>query len=384
MRQYKAFRGRHEDFVHDVVYDHYGLRLATCSSDHKIKVWSENAAGEWQCDAVLDGHRAAVWKLAWAHPEYGQVLASCGFDHQVLVWEELDTPVSKQPGTDDPAAQAAQATLAGGDSAGVGTGVGMGQTPGGVGVGAVGAVGAAGAVGADGEGEGGGAGSGDGATVEVASRWHTPGPLKADGAQSVNDMQFAPRHCGLCLATCSTDGFVRIFSADDVMNLDSWSMSEKFAATKEGGEATSLSWNMTRFDDQMLVVGSAGRVLLWAKNSVQRRWDAVAEMETSAPNSVVNDLCWAPNLGRSYHLVAASASNSESVDIWKLSWDAATGAYSEVRKDCELACKSEVWRCEWNVTGTVLATSGDDGTIRLWRKNFHGKWNLIAEETLAT
>ena len=28
---------------------------------------------------------------------------------------------------------------------------------------------------------------------------------------------------------------------------------------------------------------------------------------------------------------------------------------------------SQVWRVEWNVTGTILASSGDDGCVRLWK-----------------
>ena len=28
---------------------------------------------------------------------------------------------------------------------------------------------------------------------------------------------------------------------------------------------------------------------------------------------------------------------------------------------------AQVWRVEWNVTGTVLSSSGDDGKVRLWK-----------------
>ena len=28
---------------------------------------------------------------------------------------------------------------------------------------------------------------------------------------------------------------------------------------------------------------------------------------------------------------------------------------------------SQVWRVAWNATGTVLASSGDDGHVRLWK-----------------
>ena len=38
---------------------------------------------------------------------------------------------------------------------------------------------------------------------------------------------------------------------------------------------------------------------------------------------------------------------------------------------------SPVWRIAWNVTGTVIAASAEDGSISLWRRNFAGKWNNI-------
>lgn len=33
---------------------------------------------------------------------------------------------------------------------------------------------------------------------------------------------------------------------------------------------------------------------------------------------------------------------------------------------------TQAWRVEWNVLGTVLASSGDDGVVKLWRKKRRG------------
>ena len=32
----------------------------------------------------------------------------------------------------------------------------------------------------------------------------------------------------------------------------------------------------------------------------------------------------------------------------------------------------EVWRVQWDVSGMQLASSGDDGQVRLWRKKLQG------------
>lgn len=68
-------------------FDFYGKRLATCSSDRKIKIWEEHGQ-EWRLEYEWNAHQASVWKLAWAHPEFGQIIASCSFDRTVSIWED--------------------------------------------------------------------------------------------------------------------------------------------------------------------------------------------------------------------------------------------------------------------------------------------------------
>ena len=36
-----------------------------------------------------------------------------------------------------------------------------------------------------------------------------------------------------------------------------------------------------------------------------------------------------------------------------------------------------VWRVEWNATGTMLASSGEEGVVRLWKSTFRGEWREV-------
>lgn len=79
----------HKDLIHDVAYDFYGTRMATCSSDHTVRIWEGDAAGIWSCSAQWKAHSGSVWKVTWANPEFGQVIATCSFDRTAVVWEEV-------------------------------------------------------------------------------------------------------------------------------------------------------------------------------------------------------------------------------------------------------------------------------------------------------
>ena len=39
MQEIQTVSADHRDLIHDVSYDFYGKRMATCSSDQMIKVW---------------------------------------------------------------------------------------------------------------------------------------------------------------------------------------------------------------------------------------------------------------------------------------------------------------------------------------------------------
>lgn len=87
-KPFHKFPTEHKAVIHDVSYDFYGKRLATCSSDQKVKVWDLDEESHWKKTAEWKAHKGSVWKVEWAHPEFGQVIASCSVDRSICIWEE--------------------------------------------------------------------------------------------------------------------------------------------------------------------------------------------------------------------------------------------------------------------------------------------------------
>lgn len=289
-----SFPTGHADIIHDIKYDYYGTRLATCSSDQTIRVWKQSEEGDWVISAEWKANRGSVWKIDWAHPEYGQIIASCSSDRSVCIWEESE----------------------------------------------------------DSEGK---------------SLWRKRAEL-VDSRNSVQDVEFAPHQLGLKLATCSEDGYIRIYEALDVTDLTGWSMDD--IELGRGG-ASSVTWNPSPFDPPSLLVGTKSQgALVWRYDDSIRRWEIMHELKNHTEE--VHSVAWAPNLGRSFHLLA-TASKDKTVRIWKLPTSGGP-SFDVVEVACLREHASEVWRVSWNITGTILASSDGDGTVRLWKSNYQGEW----------
>lgn len=314
MKVFTQFSSDHKEFIHDIAYDYYGKRLATGSSDYSVKIWEQGAGENWECTNEFKSHNGPVLKLAWAHPEFGQVLASCSTDRSVHIHEELADGVSPKP------------------------------------------------------------------------KWHKKGALN-ESTGAIRDLDFSPRHHGLKLATVSEDGMVRIYESNDVLNLGQWLLWAEFEASAPShhpsnpsnhlGKACCLSWNPSTFDDQMLCVGAEGSVAVWQYGAKVQKWQKVVtlpHLEQGIPCRV-HDVAWAPAMGRQYHLIATGCSD-KGVRVFKIIYDAKTNEYKvDLKWDSQRQVhEAEVWRVSWNITGTVLASTGDDGKAKLWESDFKGNW----------
>ena len=117
--------------------------------------------------AAWKAHSGTIWRLSWAHPEFGVALASCSFDRKICIWE--DTSDAEEAGT-----------------------------------------------------------SAEGC-AKIAT-WSRAAEI-ADARDSVVDIQFAPHHLGVKIASCSADGVVRVHEAPDVLDLASWDKHSELHAT---------------------------------------------------------------------------------------------------------------------------------------------------------
>ena len=321
----------HSDYIHDIKFDFYGRRLATCSGDQNVCVYTLEEGGNWvlKPGSEWQAHKGVVWRLSWAHPEFGQLLATAGADHMVHVWEEQEGGFDYSTGSSQSVSQ---------------------------------------------------------------SRWISKAQL-TEARKSVNCVEFAPRHVGLRLATGSSDGVVRLYEAIDVMNLNHWPMSQCFDAALDAELGVScLSWCGGRFEAPMLAVGAAqGRVAVWRFSDATRQWQAAYQLPDHG--RAVLDVAWCPNVGRSFHLIATTGRDGalRLHRLKRLKAEGGGGAQGEqggaaatsgleYESSATLdAGGADMWRLGWNVTGTVLAASGDGGVVQVWKSDFTGTFKCVKD-----
>ncbi|UNI18150.1 GTPase-activating protein S13 [Purpureocillium takamizusanense] len=325
----------HDDMIHDAVLDYYGRKLATCSSDRTIKIFE--IEGETQrLIETLKGHEGAVWCVAWAHPKYGNILASAGYDGKVFIWKE-------------------QASGSGGP-----------HQAGGVG------------------GVGGAAGAGAGAPGGGGAAWQRIYDFPLHKA-SVNIVAWSPHEAGCLLACASSDGSVSVLEFKDNavdhvtlpahglgVNSVSWAPATSpgsivSSAPVGGGPAAAAA--ALAGNRRFVTGGSDNLVKIWAFDPASQSYKQ--EREPLAGHADwVRDVAWSPTvLQKSY---IASASQDKTVRIWT-SDPASPGHW-----DCKvLNFDAAVWRVSWSLSGNVLAVSGADNKVTLWKENLRGEWECV-------
>ncbi|KAF5369231.1 hypothetical protein D9757_010044 [Collybiopsis confluens] len=330
MIQTGLLNNAHKDLITCAAFDYYGLRLATCSLDQRICVWDVEESG-WVLRDEWKAHDAPIACVAWAHPEFGDVIASAGFEGTAKIWERSV--------------------------------------------------------------QGGG--------------WEEKAAL-VDARASVRQVQFAPNSFGLRLACVSADGWVRVYDCLEQNKLDAWLLAERFqvnplpqslhndegaatpitapkqiqsAGAREADGGWCISWCKERWWGALLACSSgASGIVKIIRFYPSQSPQIVSQLATPNSNATTS-VSWAPGCGRSYHLLATGGRDGH-VRIWKVTapipeddevveeadhrWEATLVADFDDHRTAAGGV-GQVGKVEWNVTGTILSSTGTDGRVRLWK-----------------
>ncbi|KAK8084930.1 protein transporter sec-13 [Apiospora hydei] len=194
---------------------------------------------------------------------------------------------------------------------------------------------------------------------------------------SVNMVSWSPHESGCLLACASSDGTVSVLEFKDNnfqhvafpahglgVNSVSWA-----PATTPGSIVSSASPGQGSPIQRRFVTGGCDNVLkIWTWDQATQGYKQESEPLTGHTDWV-RDVAWSPTvLQKSY---IASASEDKTVRIWT----------SDSNSQGQWACKvlnfdAVVWRVSWSLSGNVLAVSGGDNKVSLWKENLRGEWGV--------
>jgi len=323
----------HSEMIHDAQLDFYGKRLATCSSDRTIRIFTvDNNTQNNPPEAELLGHDGPVWQVSWGHPRFGSVLASCGFDSRVIIWKEASPRVWRKvyeytwhsSSVNSIAFAPAQYGL----------------------------------------------------HLACAS---------ADGYVSVLSANIPSPGSPIESASWSETRISGLFSkpsATQQQQQHNQTATPELRPTHPLG-ATSVSWappisSGALYDARFaapppmrLVSGGCDNAIRIWKCSSDSKWELECDA-LLAHEDWVRSVAWAPGLGLDGDVIA-SAGQDGMVFVWTCS-DPATGWTKIALPKFD----APVWSVSWSLTGNVLGVASGDDSISLWKQQLDGSWINIS------
>ncbi|KAH9868935.1 hypothetical protein J1614_008010 [Plenodomus biglobosus] len=92
MAAFQNFSHGHQDLVLAVDFNYFGTRMVTASSDHRLKIWDKKDES-WSLVESWKAHDAEIVDVKWNGPFMGEVVGSIGEDGRCKLWQEDVTEV---------------------------------------------------------------------------------------------------------------------------------------------------------------------------------------------------------------------------------------------------------------------------------------------------
>ena len=372
---FHRFSHGHQDLVLAIDYNFYGTRMATASSDHRLKVWDRNeSTGQWTVIDVWTAHDAEVTDVKWNGPFVGAHLASIGEDGLLKLWEE---DVNEAPNTARRFRKVFEQVTA------------------------------------------------------------TGAPYMSLDLKNIGTETY--------LTMITRDGYLAVCEPEDHDDLSSWRVmwSDYLCPTPPRTEETGfrVCWHHEKLPQWPAILSGLDRKSLSLAVSIgdqvkifrtdkDRKFYTAAILEGA--KGLVRDVSWANGSMRGFDIIA-TASKDGLIRIYELHTPGASSlstlsstqsanqnnainthqsrsarsgigaglaggsrgkrddnaiAPGAPKQDVKLVAELKghqgaPWRLSWSEMGDILVSTGDDGTVRLWKKAIDGKW-LEATEIDAT
>ncbi|KAJ5653468.1 hypothetical protein N7490_000471 [Penicillium lividum] len=193
---------------------------------------------------------------------------------------------------------------------------------------------------------------------------------------SVNMVSWAPHESGCLLACASSDGQASVLEFRD----NNWTH-QTFHA--HGMGVNSISWAPAAFAGSLISAnpgpGQQRRFVTGGSDNLVKIWDYSPESKSYNPiqtleghSDWVRDVAWSPSiLSKSY---IASASQDKTVRIWT-SDVSSPGQWTSQTLEFDTV----LWRVSWSLSGNILAVSGGDNKVSLWKENLKGQWEKVKD-----
>ncbi|ELU04892.1 hypothetical protein CAPTEDRAFT_149284 [Capitella teleta] len=193
---------------------------------------------------------------------------------------------------------------------------------------------------------------------------------------SVNSVSWAPHEFGLMLACGSSDGCISIISSSGD---GAWESKKINNAHTIGCNAVSWSPSiqpgalLDQSGNQKIVRrlvsgGCDNLVKIWKEDDGQ--W--MEEQKLEAHHDWIRDVAWAPSIGLPRSIIASCSQDCQ-VIIWSNDGTSSTWNPKVLHKFNDV-----VWSVSWSVTGNILAVSGGDNKVSLWKETLEGDWVCVS------